>query len=147
MTKEEIRSRKKDFSHVELQDMELSGVRILFSFIPMKSEVDVTPLNEKASKLGITVAFPMEEPGHYKDWKTEKEITVSTVSEPAVMLVPGVAFSKDGKRVGRGRGWYDRTIAHCGSNIETVGVCKKSQVLDTVPTDEFDKKVSRLLVL
>ena len=51
-------------------------------------------------------------------------------------LVPGLAFSKKGERVGRGKGFYDRTLADV-SGLK-VGVCYSYQLFAELPTEAHD---------
>lgn len=53
-------------------------------------------------------------------------------------LVPGIAFGRDGARLGRGKGFYDRTLQQ--TKAERVGVCFSMQLFNKghVPTEEGD---------
>lgn len=51
-------------------------------------------------------------------------------------IVPGVAFDKQHQRLGRGRGYYDKTL--CKIKAPKIGVCFSFQYLDEIPTDGFD---------
>ena len=53
-----------------------------------------------------------------------------------LVIVPGVAFDKQGHRLGRGRGYYDKTL--CKIAAPKIGVCFGFQFLDEVPTDPYD---------
>ncbi|KAK2706159.1 5-formyltetrahydrofolate cyclo-ligase-like [Artemia franciscana] len=58
-----------------------------------------------------------------------------------LILVPGLAFSTDGKRVGRGKGFYDRFLASytkLKSEPYTIGLTFKESIFDSVPTTETD---------
>lgn len=53
------------------------------------------------------------------------------------ILVPGVAFSKRGERIGYGKGYYDRYIgAHPG--LLPIGICFECQLLDELPAEPQD---------
>jgi 5-formyltetrahydrofolate cyclo-ligase len=68
--------------------------------------------------------------------------------EPAEVkriLVPGLAFDRAGRRLGRGAGFYDRTLAGVAATATTVGIAFDIQVVDQVPTDEHDRNVQWLL--
>ena len=57
------------------------------------------------------------------------------------MLVPGVAFTKDGKRLGHGKGFYDIYIERmkkAGLNPYLCGICLPCQLVEDIPTDEHD---------
>ena len=60
-----------------------------------------------------------------------------------LMLIPGMAFTTDGKRLGRGKGYYDSYLLKalkCMGGIppKTIALAFKEQVLDHVPVDEND---------
>ena len=68
-----------------------------------------------------------------------------------VVIVPGVAFTKEGARLGHGRGYYDKYSALLKENatqsnrVILVGMCLEEQIVPSVPTDEFDIKMDYLL--
>ena len=62
-----------------------------------------------------------------------------------VMIVPGVGFTAEGKRMGRGKGFYDRYLAQRGFHATTIGVCLKEQILPAIPTDPHDKAVDKVI--
>lgn len=54
-----------------------------------------------------------------------------------VAVVPGIAFTADGKRMGRGRGYYDRMLALM-PQVWKVGLCFPFQLLDDIPVSPHD---------
>ena len=62
-----------------------------------------------------------------------------------LMVVPGVAFTREGIRLGRGKGYYDRYLAREGFRAYTVGVCYACQMRDVLPCDEYDMVVDRVV--
>ena len=58
---------------------------------------------------------------------------------PDVVLVPSLAMSEDGSRLGRGKGFYDRYLSdYRGVKI---GICFSMQLQTEVPTEEHDVKL------
>ena len=53
------------------------------------------------------------------------------------ILVPGVAFSRRGERIGYGKGYYDRYIG-IHSELLSVGICFECQLLDVLPAEPQD---------
>lgn len=51
-------------------------------------------------------------------------------------VIPGVAFDKEGNRLGRGKGYYDRLLPKL--SCTKIGVCYPEQLLDFIPVDEHD---------
>ena len=66
---------------------------------------------------------------------------VSDLSPISLVIVPGRAFDKDGNRMGRGRGFYDRLLPQLPHALK-VGVCFDCQKLPSVPTDGNDIKMN-----
>lgn len=62
----------------------------------------------------------------------------------APVLVPGVAFSESGERIGYGKGYYDRYIsAH--PNLFLVGICFECQLLDMIPAEPQDIAMQQIV--
>ena len=65
---------------------------------------------------------------------------VTDLSPITLVLVPGRAFDKNGNRLGRGRGFYDRLLPQLPHALKA-GVCFDCQKLPSVPTDDNDIKM------
>ena len=66
---------------------------------------------------------------------------VSPVTAPALILCPGLAFDKNGARLGRGAGCYDRFLSSHRSHFSAVaGVCFERQIFDEIPVDSHDER-------
>lgn len=61
------------------------------------------------------------------------------------VIVPGVAFDKNGYRLGYGKGYYDRFLA--GITPFKLGVCQSEFFLEEVPHGKFDVKMDDILVI
>ncbi len=71
---------------------------------------------------------------------------------PLLVAVPGLAFARDGRRLGRGGGYYDRFIgkllgAFPGSRdaITLMGLCAERDILPDIPVESHDARVDCLL--
>ncbi len=78
---------------------------------------------------------------------------IRTVQEPYeiiqpedidLVLVPGLSFSPDGGRLGRGKGFYDRFLPKC-TKAKSMGVGYEMQVLRDIPLNGHDCKVNYLV--
>ncbi|KAA6346630.1 5-formyltetrahydrofolate cyclo-ligase [termite gut metagenome] len=58
-------------------------------------------------------------------------------------VIPGVAFDRSGNRLGRGKGYYDALLPHISAY--KVGVCFSFQLVEDVPTGEFDVRVDEII--
>lgn len=61
-----------------------------------------------------------------------------------LIVVPGVAFTRDGMRLGRGKGFYDKYLAQPGMRAFRAGVCYPHQVVAELPADPHDVPVDAL---
>ena len=55
-----------------------------------------------------------------------------------VWLVPGLAFTRNGKRLGYGGGWYDRLLAEAPKDAVKLGIAYAFQVVDDLPSEPHD---------
>jgi 5-formyltetrahydrofolate cyclo-ligase len=62
-----------------------------------------------------------------------------------LIFVPGLAFTIDGLRLGRGRGYYDRLLATLSASTLRIGVCFPCQIIDTIPSEPHDQRVDVVL--
>lgn len=65
--------------------------------------------------------------------------------EAEIIFVPGLAFTADGARLGRGRGFYDRLLAALPADILRVGVCFSEQIVAELPSEPHDEEVDVVL--
>jgi 5-formyltetrahydrofolate cyclo-ligase len=63
---------------------------------------------------------------------------VCPTGEVDLFLCPGMAFTRGGIRLGRGKGFYDRALADARPDATRVGVCFREQVLGELPVDPHD---------
>ena len=63
-----------------------------------------------------------------------------------LIIVPGVAFDRQGNRLGRGRGYYDRFLSQ-HLDVKRIGICFDFQLVDEVPAESFDIRMDEVLSL
>jgi 5-formyltetrahydrofolate cyclo-ligase len=143
----------------------------LFLFLSMdNSEIDTQSLLEAAFKDGKRVfapkvegdklvfypllsakgpwrkdSFGIREP---EDWASEDKMARGAEDFPALILTPGLAFDREGNRLGRGKGYYDRFFAELdaeGRSYTALGLSMDFQIIEKVPVEENDKKMNGLL--
>ena len=131
----------------------------IYGYLPYNQEVRTWALLEQALKDGKTVAVP-------KVYGDEMRFIVMTdlsrvaagyagIPEPVedapiandptgLVLMPGMVFDKQGHRIGYGGGFYDRFLA-AEPNHPTIALCYEFQLLEHIPTEEFDIPVDCVL--
>lgn len=102
-------------------------------FLPRVNGVNLDILPYDRSRLHIG-AFQIEEP--------VGDDTVD-IDKIELIIVPGVAYDRDGNRVGRGKGFYDRLLARCRAT--TIGVGYDFQIVDAIDVDAHDAPVDIII--
>jgi prolyl-tRNA editing enzyme YbaK/EbsC (Cys-tRNA(Pro) deacylase) len=123
----------------------------------MRSEISLDALLLKPS---ISAVVPRIEPsGHmamrsyradrlerhrFGFYEPDETMPIVSPEEIDVVLVPGLVFGRDGGRLGRGKGYYDRFLGSLPQSTVLIGVTTEDSVVDAVPTDEHDQRVGWL---
>ncbi len=122
---------------------------VLGVFAPLDDEADLLAIEKRVSLKGL--AFPdieenqmifrqcpsqelLESKVFGVKIRTPRETTPKVI--PDIILVPGLAFSKDGHRLGRGKGFYDRYLN--GFKGVIVGVAFEEQIEADIPHEDHD---------
>ena len=108
---------------------ELVGARTVMLFEPVAGEPDLRPLITRLRERGVTVVMPRSEPE--SPWPVRPE-------EVDVVAVPGLAFTRDGRRLGQGGAWYDRFLAGARPDCAVIGVCFDEQLVAELPVEPHD---------
>lgn len=59
-------------------------------------------------------------------------------------IVPGIAFDREGRRLGRGKGFYDRFLPLIPGAYK-IGLCFPFQIADCIPTDSHDIRMDEVV--
>ena len=142
----------------------------MLTYMPLCDEVDVLPVNQKANEDGKSVFIPRIEfekglncmnfyrfstqmktkSGHFGIQEPLTDCAPFKIDETMkdiLILIPGRAFTKDGKRLGRGKAYYDIFLSKILNNkfvlnkkcrVHFAGVCFPIQIMESIPTDEHD---------
>ena len=129
----------------------------VFCFVSMPSEADTTPILQAALAQGKRLCVPRMLGGGQMEVVClasleEMRPNAFGIREPlggqvlapadlgprALAVVPCLAVSRDGVRLGRGGGYYDRFLAGFGG--QAVLVCPRALVFDALPADPWDAR-------
>jgi len=136
--------------------------RSVLLYAPMAGELDIWPLLEEALASGKSVGLPRYEPaagaytirqvrdplrdlqpGHYGIREPGENCAGFLLNRLDLLLVPGVAFDLQGRRLGRGKGYYDRLLATWRG--VTCGVAFDEQIAEVIPVVAHDVRVDCIL--
>lgn len=128
--------------------LKLNNLKSLLCFVSLSYEIDTSDiLNDKNFNIAVPRVFG-ENMEFFKFLSFEDlEIGNFGVREPKnsekvqkndydCCIIPGLSFSRDGKRIGYGKGYYDKYLKDY-KNIK-IGICYSDMLNDNIPVDEND---------
>jgi len=62
-----------------------------------------------------------------------------------VVLVPGLGFTREGQRLGRGGGCYDRLLSN--TDARRIGVAFSEQIIENIPSEKHDIQMHKIIFL
>jgi 5-formyltetrahydrofolate cyclo-ligase len=134
--------------------------RVVASYHPQGSELDPGPLSEalvadswqaalpRASDRETALSFHAAEGPLTPDaFDIPAPLPTSPRLTPDLIIVPVLAFDRDGGRLGQGSGCYDRTIAalRAAGPVRAIGLAYAGQEVDRIPTGEHDQRLDGIL--
>lgn len=78
-------------------------------------------------------------------WEPKLHCPRLSPAELDVIFVPGLAFTRDGRRIGRGGGYYDRYLSQPECRARLIGLTTDLQLVDGIPTEPHDQRVSEII--
>lgn len=135
---------------------EFRAAATVMAFVGMGSEPDTDPLVARLRASGQRLLLPRVENRRLVVCDADGPMATSAfgVSEPQgpavdpsiveFVVVPGLAFTLAGARLGYGAGFYDRFLPTV-AGVPNAGVCFTEQVVDELPVDEHDVLVDRVV--
>ncbi len=159
MTEQEIEQKSALLGAQFLNSRQYREAETIYGYLPYNQEVRTVPILRQALLDGKKVAVP-------KVYGTEMRFLYLTdleavapgyggIPEPvadgpvardpkALVLMPGLAFDRQGHRIGYGGGFYDKFLAR-EPDHPTVALCYDFQVLEHLQTQAFDIPVDVVL--
>jgi 5-formyltetrahydrofolate cyclo-ligase len=142
---------------------EYQRAEIVMVFLSLPNEVDTTSLvlhswRDRKRVLAPKVSWEQRRmlPIEIRSLSDDVSQSPMGIREPAqgmpipvslidLVVVPGLGFDVHGNRIGRGRGFYDRFLAHPDWKGIACGLALEDQVVQDVPVTEFDMQVDMLV--
>jgi len=139
----------------------IASADLVLSYISIGSEVSTESFIDSMLQLGKNIAVPKCSSGgimHFHTIKSADDLScgkynipephkncpIAKITDKPVCIVPGLAFTSDGKRLGYGGGYYDRFLsAH--PHVYTIALCFDDLVTDNLPTESHDVRINAIL--
>lgn len=139
---------------------EIANAGTVMGFLSFGSEVATDPIVERLHREGRRVAVPAiaeheieavgfapGDPVSVASFGAREPLSRDAL-DPAsidVVLVPAVAFDRNGFRVGYGGGFYDRFLPRTGPDAFHIGICFSVQLAEAVPRGAMDVPVDAVV--
>ena len=159
MTAEEIQTRSACLAALFAASEAYRNAKTIYGYLPYNQEVRTVPMLERALREGKRVAVPKvygeEMRFIYLADLSKVAKGYGGIPEPiedgpvaedahALVLMPGLAFDRQGHRIGYGGGFYDKFLAREPEH-PTIALCYDFQLLPELETEEFDIPVDTVL--
>lgn len=135
---------------------------VVSGFAPLADELRIWPLLRRLSGDGVRLALPVVQgkglplvfrtwtPGDAMDsgvWGIAEPKADKPAVDPDVLLMPLLAFDRQGWRLGYGGGFYDRTLQglRARKKVIAVGLGYDEQEVDAVPRLDYDQRLDWVL--
>jgi 5-formyltetrahydrofolate cyclo-ligase len=143
-----------------LEAPEIRRAATVAAYVSVSSEPGTGPLLEILRDAGKRVILPVLQPDNDLDWaaydgpasvrsagrgQLEPDgplLGFDAVATADAVLVPGLAVGRDGMRLGRGGGSYDRVLGRIPVGTFVCVLLNSEEVLDSVPREDHDRPVS-----
>lgn len=159
MSQVEIEKASRELCDRFLQSEQYRQAKTVYGYLPYNQEVRTIPILERALLDGKRIAIPkiygdemkfifmtdlsLVELG-YKGIPEPKADAPVADDPTALVLMPGLAFDKQGRRIGYGGGFYDKFLAKEPEH-PTVALCYAFQMVDSLEIEEYDIPVDCVL--
>lgn len=145
------------------QTPEFAAARVVMLYLSTPTELDTASLALRAWQAGKTVVVPKVSwdqrrmlPVEITSLQSNIQMTGPGVREPIsgapipvdfidLVIVPGLGFSEDGHRIGRGMGFYDRFLAQSDFMGVSCGLGYEEQILPSLPLQAHDMPLAMLV--
>ncbi|WP_425410285.1 5-formyltetrahydrofolate cyclo-ligase [Hyphococcus sp.] len=139
-----------------LRAIDLTDGAVVSLYHPMRDELDTEPLAAALIEKGVRIALPVvarkKAPLAFREYQPGDDLVDGAYGErvpsqnapsatPSILVVPLLAFTRDGGRLGYGGGYYDRTLEALrreGAPL-AVGYAYGAQEVDALPLTRLDQ--------
>ena len=159
-TPQELAEQSLPIMRALLADKAVAEARTILMYYSLPDEVDTHDAVNQLVRRGKTVLLPRVIDGENMEirlYEKPEDLQEGSygIMEPTgepftdyaaidVAVVPGMGFDTSCRRLGRGKGYYDRLLPKA-ANACKIGVCFGFQLLASIPADGHDVKMDRII--
>lgn len=141
LSQEEKKERSSKLVQKLLLEASFQQAKTVMAYLSLKDEVNIQPVFKAKKKFYIPkikngLVVPVELFGN----------EIVDLDDLDLVIVPGRAFTKQGVRIGRGLGFYDRFLATLPANIFTVSLAFSFQMFGELPVEKHDVMIGKIII-
>lgn len=115
-----------------IQKLNQKNFQTLVTYEPLADEIDITAATNWFREQWMTIVV------------LPQGTTDISIPEESLILVPWRAFTIEGKRIGRGGGFYDKLLAN-NPILQSIGACFSCQIFPDIPQESWDQRVDAVV--
>ena len=140
----------------------LAGAATVAAYVPEEIEPGFGRLPDDCARAGVRVLLPVVPGGgHDLSWAVHtgrlapgrfgllepdgERLDPAALASADVVVLPALAVSRDGVRLGRGGGFYDRALRHARPGAVLVALVFDDEFVDDLPTEAHDRRVTAVV--
>jgi len=152
----EVAKRSKAIQEFVINAEEFQQAKVVGAYFAIGSEVMTELIIGRAKILNKKIALPRVEEDKIAFYELPLTNTLVKgkfgIMEPPpykpmdkmdILVVPGIAFDKNGNRLGYGKGFYDRLLADKRTKF-SIGLAYSFQLVEILPYDLYDKRLDAI---
>lgn len=137
-----------------LESSEFAAARVVALYSPIRNEVETDEIFRTALVLGKKILFPAVsgsslvfravteqndlKSGAFGIMEPRESCVAVPPGEADLIVVPGVAFDVHGRRIGYGKGFYDRVLHALEGGGRLIGICYEFQLIEEIVAESHD---------
>lgn len=139
-----------------------AGRLLISAYSGYGTEIDPLPLMKEVSAQGHKFCLPcvlekgvplqfraydLGDPVRIGAWDIPEPLGSAPIVKPDIMLIPMLGFDRAGNRLGRGGGFYDRTLnaAREQRDVMAIGLAYSAQEVPEIPCGQYEAKLDAIV--
>ncbi len=150
-------------AEIDVSEIALTADTVISAYWPLTGELDPRPALRAFASRNAKLALPRVigdgQPLAFHLWRASDRLIEGRFkvmepdpenpsADPDILLVPLLAFDRTCRRLGHGKGYYDRTLAklrEANPSTVAIGVAFAAQEVERVPTDAYDQTLDMII--